>query len=194
MTTHSHLLTVSAFLCVLFLLGCSVNVKKNDSGQDKNVDIDTPFGGIHVSNGADVRDTGLSVYPGARPKEKGDSENEKNANVNISTSEFGLKVVVLEYETTDVPDKLIAYYKNELKKFGNVLECHTQGHGYNYNAPKPDKHDSEELKCEGGNNGKTIELKVGTENNQHVVAIEPEKQGSDFSLVYVRTRGKEGTI
>ena len=106
----------------LLLAGCNVNVKKNDNGEDKNVDIDTPFGGIHVKKGADVRDTGLPVYPGAKPKEKSDSDSdEKSANVDISTSAFGLKVVAIEYQTSDAPGKVIGFYKDKLKQFGTVL-------------------------------------------------------------------------
>ncbi|MCU1272423.1 MAG: hypothetical protein JWN74_3717 [Acidobacteriaceae bacterium] len=195
MRNHSQR-SVSLMLAAAFLLlaGCSVNVKKNDNGQDKKVDIDTPFGGIHVKNDADVRDTGLSVYPGARPKQKGDSDDEKSANVDISTSAFGLKVVAVEYETSDATSKVISFYKDQLKKYGKVLECHTSDKNYT------DEGDSEELKCEGKNDGKTIELKSGTKSNQHIVAINPRDtdkdkgKGSDFALVYVRMRGKEGTI
>ena len=43
----------------------------------------------------------LPVYPGARPKEKDEDGDEKSANVDISTSAFGLKVVAIEYETND---------------------------------------------------------------------------------------------
>jgi hypothetical protein len=185
---------VTAALVVLS--GCSINVKKdsNDKDENKKVDIDTPFGGIHVSKGADVHDTGLPVYPGAKPKTKGDSDDdEKSANVDISTSSFGVKVVAIEYATKDAPAKVTAFYKDKLKQYGNVLECHTSDKSYSYSGHS-DKNDSEELKCEGNNNGKTIELKVGTRSNQHIVAINPQDQGSDFSLVYVRLRGKEGTI
>jgi hypothetical protein len=40
------------------------------------------------------------------------------------------------------------------------------------------------------------ELKVGTEDNQHVVAIEPSDngRGAAFSVVYVYGRGKQGDI
>jgi hypothetical protein len=178
---------------VLALAGCSINVKKDAQGKDKNVDINTPFGGIHVNNNADVRDTGLSVYPAARPKQKSDSEDEKSANVDISTSAFGLKVVALEYESDDPPNKLITYYQDQLKKYGKVLQCHTS-HGANYTGNYDHNRDSDELKCEGDDSGKTIELKAGTRSNQHIVSIEPQGKGSDFALVYVRTRGKEGTI
>lgn len=193
MQSSSQILAVVVVASSLVIAGCSINVKKSDAGADKNVDIETPFGGIHVKNDADVRDTGLPVYPGAQLKPKGDSHDEKSANVDISTSSFGLKVVALEYLTDAAPSKVIAYYRDQLKKYGNVLECRTEGHGYNYTR-NSDKNNSEELTCEGSNSGSTAELKVGTKNNQHIVAIEPQEKGSDFSLVYVRIRGKEGTI
>ena len=197
MRNRSQLFNALIVAAFFFLLtGCSINVKKDKNGkdEDKKVDIDTPFGGIHVSKDADVHDTGLPVYPGAKAKTKGDSDDdEKSANVNISTSTFGLKVVAIDYETKDAPAKVTAFYKDKLKQYGNVLECHTSDKSYTYNGHS-DKNDSEELKCEGNNNGKTIELKVGTRSNQHIVAINPQDQGSEFSLVYVRLRGKEGTI
>jgi hypothetical protein len=52
---------------------------------------------------------------------------------------------------------------------------------------------SHELTCEGSN-GSNIELKVGTKENQHIVAVEPQGNGSSFSLVYVRTHGKDADI
>jgi len=189
-------LQLFSLLTVVFvaLTACSVNVKKNGEGQDQNVDINTPFGGIHVNKNADVRDTGLPVYPGARQKEKDDSGDEKSANINISAGRFGLKVVAVQYETDDAAAKVAAYYQDQLRKFGNVLQCHTSGHGANYSGHHDNDGDSEQLKCDGDNNGKTIELKVGTESNQHIVSIEPQSKGSNIALVYVRTHGKEGSI
>jgi len=182
-------------IAIAFLLtACSVNVRKDAEGKEKNVDINTPFGGIHVNKNADVRDTGLPVYPGARPKKRDEEGDEKSANVDISTSAFGLKVVAVEYETNDSPDKLVSYYQEQLKKYGKVLECHTS-HGARYGGGHHDPNrDSDELKCEGDDHGKTVELKVGTESNQHIVSTEPQAKGSKFALVFVRTRGKEGTI
>ncbi|HEX3103517.1 MAG TPA: hypothetical protein VHQ22_03655 [Terriglobales bacterium] len=197
---RNHLKLPSVFILgAAFLLfsACSINVKKdsNDKNEDKKVDIDTPFGGIHVSKDADVHDTGLPVYPGAKPKAKDDSDDdEKSANVDISTSAFGLKVVALQYQSDASPDQVIAYYKDKLKQYGNVLECHTNAKHYSYDAHSDaDKEHSDELKCEG-NSGKTIELKAGRKSDQHIVAINPDSKGSTFALVYVRMRGKEGTI
>src|ERR1700733_6002035 len=173
----------------LFLPACSVNVKKEQNGQDKQVDIDTPVGGIHVSKGASVADVGLAVYPGARLKQKDADGDDKSANVNISSFGFGLKVVALEYESDDSPAKLVAYYKNQLQKYGHVLECHTRHLDVNTNMDRHD-HSPREVTCEG-TSGRDIELKVGTDENQHIVDVQPDGSGSSFSLVYVRTHGKE---
>jgi hypothetical protein len=50
---------------------------------------------------------------------------------------------------------------------------------------------SKELKCEGDNSGNVIELKVGTQEKQHIVSIQPKDKGTDFALVFVQTRGKD---
>jgi hypothetical protein len=170
--------------------GCSVNVKKQDNGQDKQVDINTLVGGIHVSKQADVSDVGIAVYPGARIKEKDSDGSDKSANVNISGFGYGLKVVALTYETDDSTAKVLAYYRDQLKKYGNVLECHTSRGNWNMNMGK---HGSNELTCEGSG-GSEIELKVGRQDEQHIVAVEPAGKGSSFSLVYVRTHGKDADI
>jgi hypothetical protein len=182
-----------AAVAALALPACSVNVKKEANGQDKQVDIKTPMGGIHVSKGADVADVGLAVYPGAHVKQEDSKGSDKSANVNISGFGYGLKVVALEYESDDSPDKLVAFYKDQLKKYGDVLVCHTAGHrDFNMKMSSKDG-DSHQLTCDGSN-GKNIELKVGTEENQHIVAVEPDGKGSNFSLVYVRTHGKDADI
>jgi hypothetical protein len=181
-----------ATLASLLLPACSVNVKKEENGKDQQVDIDTPVGGIHVSKGANVADVGLAVYPGARLKKKDSDGEDKSANVNISSFGFGLKVVALEYESDDSPAKLIAYYKDQLQKYGHVLECHTRHLDVNTDMKRSD-HESHELNCEGAS-GSNIELKVGTKENQHMVTVEPAGNGSSFSLVYVRTHGKEAEI
>jgi hypothetical protein len=177
---------------VLLLAACSVNVKKEKTGQDKDVDIRTPLGGIHVSKGANAEDVGVPVYPGAHLKQKDTDGSDKSANVNISGFGFGLRVVALEYESNDAPDKVVSYYKDQLKKYGNVLICHTT-HLNVDTKPKHDEGSSSELTCEASS-GNSIELKVGTKENQHIVAVESQGSGSSFALVYVRTHGKDAEI
>jgi hypothetical protein len=183
--------TISALVlaALLVLSACSISVKKDQTGQDKRVDIETPVGALHVDEQADARDTGLPVYPGARLKPKDDSGEGKSANVNISSGLFGLKVVAAEYQSDDAPQKLIAYYKNQLKKYGNVLECRSE-HASDV-AMSPSQGSGFDLGCNDDNSGKNIELKVGTRDNQRIVAIEPRDKGTTFALVYVKTRGKD---
>jgi hypothetical protein len=178
-----------ALAAALVFPACSVNVKKDDSGDDKNVDIKTPIGGLHVNKNVDPRDTGISVYPGARPKEKSNSGSD-NANLGISTGLFGFKVVVVHYETDDTPDKVMSFYKNDLKRYGSVLECHTRGSGGHTNV-ELGKDKAHPAKCDQDSNGSTIELKVGAEENQHIVAIEPQSKGCEFTLVRVQTHGDD---
>jgi hypothetical protein len=185
----------SVVVGLVLLSACSINVKKSDKGEDKNVDIQTPLGGIHVSKEAAVRDTGLPSYPGAREKEKGSDGNESKANVNISSSFFGVKVVAVEFLSDDPPDKVATFYREQLKKYGGVLECHTSNrHGdagdVDVDLGKDGEKKDNRLSCEHAS-GSTLELKVGTKDNQHIVSISPQDKGkgTDFALVFVQTRG-----
>jgi hypothetical protein len=110
------------------------------------------------------------------------------------TSLFGLKVVAVEFLSNDSPDKVMAFYKDKLAKYGAVLECHKhKGGGSVTMNGSDDERDSKsrQLKCEGDNSGNVIELKVGTQEKQHIVSIEPKDNGTDFALVFVQTRGKD---
>jgi hypothetical protein len=180
---------------LVILPGCKINVKKDAAEQDKRVDISTLIGGIHVSNGLDARDLGVAVYPGARPRQEKDND-EKGANVNISSPYFGIKVAAQEYESDDSMDKVISFYTDQLKRYGAVVKCHGKWKGKDANAQvghDSGKH-SHEVTCDKDSSGDSIELKVGTEENQHLVAIEPQGKGCKFALVRVEVRGEEDTI
>ena len=64
----SALILISIIAAITLLSACSLNVKKEKNGEDKQVDIKTPVGGIHVSKAANPQDVGIAVYPGARLK------------------------------------------------------------------------------------------------------------------------------
>jgi hypothetical protein len=186
-------------LLLLASLTLPVFIFAQDSGsqnKNKNVDITSPVGDLHLGADADARKAGLPLYPGARLKS--DDENKSQANLSVLTEAFGMKLVVAHYDSDDAPAKIVDFYRDKLKKYGKVLECHSQKHGGDVDVrddDKDDDKDSKELKCEE-NSGPVTELKVGTENNQHVVAIEPRDagKGTSFALVYVHTQGKRGDI
>lgn len=191
-------LSLGALFAVLCVLpACSINVDKGKDKEDaKHVDIQSPVGDLHVSEQADIRDAGLSVYPGAKPAPKGfNSDNEKSANVDLALPGFQLKVVAGEFLSDDAPDKIIAYYDKELQKFGKPIQCH----GAYSRGGHVETHGHDELSkpvtCDKTDSGDGLELKVGTEGNQHVVAVKPNSKGTRFALVYVRMHtGKDTTI
>ena len=190
-----QLLLVLLLALLVIVIGASAQQKTSDD-QDKQVDIHSSVGDAHVGNDPNSRDLGLPIYPGGRLRKH--DENRTGANFSILTQAFGLKFVVANYDSDDSPEKLIAYYRDKLKKYGKVLECHTTEHpgDLHMDAGDHDSNQSKELKCEGDNTGSVIELKVGAEDNQHVVAITPADsgKGSTFELIYIYARGKQADI
>jgi hypothetical protein len=185
----------TALLAALIVLsGCSINVKDKNKNGEGRVDIKTPMGDIHVNEQPDIRDTGLSLYAGAKPAPK-EGHDEKSANVNISGMGFALKVVAAEFQSDDSPDRVIAYYDKELQRFGKPIQCRGRWTGGDVNAELHKKEGAKAVSCRDNGSGDSVELKVGTEENQHIVAIKPDGKGTRFALVYVRTRaGKDDTI
>ena len=172
---------------------------QDSDSHDKNFDVHSSVGDMHVGKDVDARKIGLPVYPGARLKT--DDKDSTPANLSIFTEAFGFKLVVASYSSDEAPAKIVDFYRDKLKKYGKVLECHTQKHGGDVemhdddNDNDKDTGKSKELKCDE-NSGPVTELKVGTEDNQRVVAVEPAdgKKGTTFALVYVHSRGKRGDI
>ena len=188
------LMVAVAWIISMTLAACTISVKDHDKDGNSKVDIDTPLGGIHVDEQADVRETGLDVYPGARVKPKSNDGESKSADVNISSGLFGLKVVAVEYESKDAPQKVLTFYRAQLKKYGTVIECHRDRKADDLKVSAAND-DGRPVSCDGDGHGSVTELKTGTEDDQHLVSVEPEGSGSNFALVYIRTRGKkQGSI
>lgn len=168
---------------IFLLAGCSIHASKSGDDKNKDVDIRSPFGSISVHAGnVDTKEIGLPAYPGAQPA-KGQGDDDDNANVNIASPLFGVKVVVQKFETDDSPDKVLAFYQKPMGKYGKVIECRGEYHsGYHHHGKDAP------VSCDDAGNSSEKELKVGTENDQHVVAIKPRGNGSEFTLVYVRAR------
>jgi hypothetical protein len=163
--------------------GC--RVENNKDGDHDNVKIATPFGGMTVkTNDATVEEgLGLPVYPGAeliRKKGKDDGA----ADVNFNFGKFQLRVKAASYRTSDAPDKVAAFYRKALGRYGDVIECRN-------NSPVGSlTRTAEGLTCENddhvhsedASSGK-MEFKAGSKQHQHIVAIDPEDGGSKLGIV-----------
>ena len=95
-------------------------------------------------------------------------------------------------------------FRSDLQqKYGKFLEC--KGSDVSMRHRDQDKNDSNELTCgsERGNgknysyrsgDSNTLELKTGTDDKQHIVAVKPEDGGSNIALVYVQKHGEKDSI
>jgi len=119
MKSRRQLAYLSIIAVGLSLTAC-VNVSKSNNGD--NVDVKTPFGSVSVrTDQVKPEETGLNVYPGAKlvPKEGHDHD---QANVNISSPWGELKVIALNFHSDDSPDKVLSWYRQDLKqKYGKYL-------------------------------------------------------------------------
>lgn len=198
MRTHSsiQLLGAAAALALAAGIGgCRVHVDKGANGEDKNVQVDTPFGGMHVNTGdTTAADLGLPAYPGAQIV--ADKDNDKSADVHMGFGEWELRVKAVNYSTPDSQAKVQDFYKQALGRYGVVISCQgDQPVGSPTTTP-------EGLTCkDGSKNGKVkvntgsytytsdsngFSLKAGSNRHQHIVAFESSPAGQTrFSLVAI---------
>lgn len=182
---------VTAAVLLLGLAACSMNVDKEGEGHKKNVDIQTPFGGLKVRTDVDPKDIGLPVYAGAR-RAPDDPHDSGSANVTLGIPGFGMKVIAARFESDDSSDKVLDFYRKEMKTYGSVTEC--KG---NIDL-KGDDLNSQEFTCKEGIGAEMrnkVELAVGKGSGHRIVTVEPLGKGCKFALVYLQLHGgKESTM
>ena len=132
-----------------------------------------------------VEGIGLPVYPGAELVKKRDKDN-GSADVNLSFGKFQLRVKAANYQTPDSPEKVSAFYKDAMRRYGVVIECNrdqpvgtpTQTDEGLTCSDSGKQHNSVTADASG-----KMELKTGSKQHQHIVAIEPNNGGTKFGLV-----------
>jgi hypothetical protein len=178
-----------AVVAALGVSGCRVHVDKDSNGKEKNVQLDTPFGGVHVNTDkTSAADLGLPVYPGASLVNE---EDHKSADVHLGFGQWQLRVKAVSYSTTDSKDKVAAFYKKALTRYGDVITCQggsavgtpTVTHeGLSCSDNDSDNHVKiDEFKNDYKDN---LELKAGSKRHQHIVGFEnPKGDQTRFALV-----------
>lgn len=182
-------------MAAALLAGCEVDTHKN--GESKDVKISTPFGGMRVkTNEANATEgIGLPAYPGAQPakKDNGNDDNE-SADVDLSFGSFQFRVKTASFRTGDSAEKVEAFYRDGMKRFGDVIVCR-DGHAVSLPART-----TEGLTCDNRHGGHVdvdahpskdkVQLKAGSMQHQHVVEIDPDGGGTKFALVTLDLPGK----
>jgi hypothetical protein len=186
------LICAAGVALVASIVGCRVRTEKDANGEDKTVQVDTPFGGIHVNtNDTTAADLGLPVYPGAEVVK--DDDKHKSADVHMGFGEWQMRVRAVSYSSADSQDKVVAFYKKALGRYGDVLTC--QG-----NAPVgtptvtaeglscADSGKHANIEINGNKNGVLsgggLQLKAGSKRHLHIVGFEEPTNGrTRFAMV-----------
>jgi hypothetical protein len=115
--------------------------------------------------------------------------------VNVLGVHIGVKA--LSYRTPDSADQVLAFYRKDMAHYGTVILC-----SGNHAVGTPD-HTQDGLTCDkehGGNihvddDRSQEELKAGSKQHQHIVAIESQGSGTKIGLVALELPthlGKDG--
>lgn len=176
-------LSLTAVLAVVPLTACTDDVREGEPGETTEVDIDTPVGDVLVRRNMDTVDTGLRVYPGARPLR--DDDEPENADVNVGNASFGVKVVAARFESPEAEDRILDFYREELKMYGAVTECRGN---VDFTGRRGSKHPvCKEWVFSRGH----TQLVAGIEDRRQIVSVKRRDTGSEFALVYLETRGEK---
>jgi hypothetical protein len=144
--------------------------------------------GVTFSKQASSKEVGLPGYPGAK-LHKDEKDDSPSVQMGLWGSSFGFKLAVMKMESNDAPEKIAEFYRKALAKYGTVLNCSdpSQKASGKDKAGSADRLECDDDKPEKGG----LLFKAGTKEKQHLVAIQPNGQGSLFQLVYVEARGDD---
>lgn len=182
---HAALATA---LSLTLLTGCRVNSEEH--GDKKNVSVATPFGSMHVNTDekADTSAIGLAVYPGAVPyKDDSDGKHKESgsADINLSFGDFHLGVKATSLITPDSQDKVVAFYKKDLSRYGDVITCRgdeTVGQPARTAQGLTCAEDKDNHVSTGDHEG-GLELRAGSKQHQHIVGVEDRDGKTKIGLV-----------
>lgn len=139
---------------------------------------------VHANSHATVKDIGLPGYPGAMPFKEKDSDS-SSADLLFLLNSFHFSVKAASFVTPDSPERIIAFYRKPLAKFGEVLEC---DHGKPVGSLAVTKsgltcsdHESGPATVNGSDSDH--ELRAGTPEQFWIVAVDGTENGkTKFAL------------
>lgn len=173
---------------LLSFTACRIEANKSEDGKNKNVKIDTPFGGVHVNTDqTSAADVGLPSYPGAQVFHKKDEESNSSADIHLGFGKWQLRVKVVEYISSDPEDNIVAFYKKSLGRYGDVITCsgeNTVGTPQTTREGLTCKSDHKNSQMNLNDKGDHLSLKAGSPTHQHIVTIRTrENNQTRFALI-----------
>lgn len=167
---------VCGFLSALGLLAAFLNPQPFSAQEPEKEGV-----GLILSGKAGAEDVGLPIYAGSKPH-KDTSDESAAARLGLWGGGSGFKLAVLKMDTNESPEKVAAFYKKALAKYGKVLDCSNPSPA----QLKAEKND-DVLTCGDDKPDKDGMLfKSGTKQKQHIVGIQPNGQGTFYQLIALR--------
>ena len=145
------------------------------SSEKHRIVVDTDSGRYGVgAEKLDPKQLGVEIYPGAKVDE---SENDSSdASLSLDWEKDSTRLYLQNYITSDAAEKVLSFYRKQLSRYGEVLECRNG---------KPVAAVSSQLKCDSDKDRDSTELKAGTKRKQHMVGVTPTTGGAQFEIVYL---------
>ncbi len=150
-------------------------------------------GGLDIRADADAADVGLQAYPGAIRKSDPDGD-PTGFSFGLWGGSFGIKLAVVTYRSVEGVDKVAAFYRDALSKYGPVLDCSANRKS---DQPSHRRHDDPSDKdkpvtCDNDTVAVGGRLyKVGTNRSQRVFKATPWHEGTEFELVHIDAHGTD---
>lgn len=175
---RNYTVVLASFLVSLLFAGCHVDTHKN--GDNNDVNIGTPFGSMHVKSDDSgvVAGLGLTPYPGATLVHQ-QGNDQGSADISMNFGNFKLGVHAADLETSDPQDKVLAFYRKDMGRYGTVLTCRGK------NSVGQPTRTSEGLTCSTNDRGDEdeLQLRAGSPLHQHLVGIREKDGGTRIGLV-----------
>ncbi|MFZ5549011.1 MAG: hypothetical protein ACOZJX_09985 [Pseudomonadota bacterium] len=137
--------------------------------------------GVELNDRSSPAEVGLPAYPGATVRRDKPDDGE-GLNLSLWGGSLGFKLALVKFSTTDPVDKVAAYYREAMGRYGTVLDCT----GPRPAAPPADKKVLACNKDDKGEPGGKL-YKVGTPQQQRIVSIKPAGGRVEFDMVRVET-------
>ena len=104
-------MSVIALFAVVAIFGGRVSV-----AQDSDFKLE-----LHANKHAGAAEIGLPAFPGATLVKETDDDS--TADLGFTFGDTHFRLMVAKYSTSDSLDKVLAFYRKPLSRYGEVLEC-----------------------------------------------------------------------
>ncbi len=173
----SAAVSMALLLAAAAMPAAAQDKKDSDANKPDNDGI-----GFVASKNASAKEIGLPLYPGSR-RHQDDSDSSSSIQLGAWGGRSGFKLAVLKMQSDDAPDKVTAFYRKALSKYGKVLNCSDS-----FAAQKDRSSDGLDCESDHADDGETV-LKSGTKDVEHIVSIKRNGSGSVYDLVYMEAKG-----